>query len=144
MTNILQKVDESIMQINDTFEKVEDGEISAIVEYRYLKKWESVIKNALKLTEIRARNMVEESPLEHKDFRISVRKTYDFKSSEYYQNKLKELHIEENKEKLKEVEKLIKSATDMDKDLFDENWEMIDKVEIKYNQILSYTPKNKE
>jgi hypothetical protein len=85
--------------------------------------------------------MVEDSPLEHSEFRISARKTYDFKSSDYYNQKLEELHIEENKTKLKDIETLIKTATDMDKTLFDENGEEIEKVEISFKQILTYTPK---
>lgn len=144
MTNILQEIELQVSKINDTFEKIEDWEISAIVAYKSFKRMEWIIGNALKLIENQTRNMVEDSPLEHKDFRISTRKTYDFKSSDYYNQKLEELHIEENKQKLKEVEKLIKTATDMDKTLFDDNGEAIEKVEVSFKQILAYTPKKEK
>lgn len=138
---LLLQIEESLLKINDTFIKIEDWEISPIVAYKSFKKMNWIIDNALKLIERQTRNMIEDSPLENKEFRISVRKTYDFKSSDYYNSKVKELNIEENKKELKEVEKLIKTATDMDKTLFDDNWEAIEKVDVKFNQILSYTPK---
>lgn len=141
---ILTEIENWIEKINNTFELIETGEISPIVAYKKFKKWQWIIDNALKIIENQTRNMVEESPNEYKEFRISARKTYDFNSSDYYKQKLEELHIEENKEKLKEVEKLIKTATDMDKILYDENWEAIEKVEVKFKQILTYTPKKEK
>lgn len=143
MTNILTKITQSVEKINDTFELIEDWEISPIVAYKNFKYYQWIIDNALKLIENRTRDMIEQSPNEHKDFRISVRKTYDFKSSAFYNHLMEELKIDENKEKLKEAEKLIKSASDMSKTLYDENWIAIEPVDIKFNQILSYTPKSK-
>jgi hypothetical protein len=140
---ILSQIEKEVLRINDTFEMIENWEISPIVAYKYFRSFEATIKNALSLIENKTRDMVEQSPLEHKDFRISTRKTYDFNSSWFYNHKLEELQINENKEKLKEVEKLIKSASDMWKTLYDEEWVAIEPVEVKFNQILSYTPKNK-
>ena len=136
-----QEIEKEVLKINDTFEAIEEWEISAIVAYKYLKKFDGVIKNALKFIEDKTRDMVDESPMEYPEFRISARKTYDFKSSDYYNQKLEEFKIEENKKALKEIETLIKTATDMDKTLFDDNGEQIEKVEISFKQILTYTPK---
>lgn len=138
---LLTQIEESVLKVNDTFIKIEEWEISPIVAYKSFKKMQWIIDNALKLIENQTREMIQESPLEYKDFRISTRKTYDFKSSDYYKSKLEELKIEENKKQLKEVEKLIKTATDMDKTIYDDNWEAIEKVDVKFNQILAYTPK---
>lgn len=140
---ILQEIEKEVLRINDTFEMIENWDISPIVAYKYFRSFEATIKNALALIENRTRDMVEQSPLEHKDFRISTRKTYDFKSSWFYTQKYEELEIEQRQNELKEVEKLIKIASDNWKSFYDENWVMIEPVEIKYNQILSYTPKNK-
>ena len=141
---LLLEIEEGINKINDTFGLIEDWEISAIQAYKHFKQFDWTIKNALKLIESQTRDMVEDSPLEYKEFRISARKTYDFKSSPYYMGKVAELKIEENKEALKEAEKLIKTATDMDKTLFDESWEAIEKVEVSMKQILTYTPSKKK
>lgn len=137
----LQEIRQKVESINDLFIDIEEWEISPIVAFKEFKYYEWIIKNALKLIENQTTDMIEQSPNEYKEFRISNRKTYDFKSSPYYLWKLDELKIEENKEKLKDVEKLIKSATDMDKTLYDENWEAIEKVEVKFKTILTYTPK---
>lgn len=143
MTN-LQEIELKVNEINNLFIKIEDWEISPIVAYKSFKRMAWIIDNALKLIESQTRNMVEDSPNEYKEFRISARKTYDLKASDYYNQKLEELKIEENKQKLKEVEKLIKTATDMDKTLYDDNWEAIEKVEVSFKQILTYTPKKEK
>jgi len=137
----LINIETKVFEINNLFEDIENGEISPIVAYKSFKRMTGIISNALKLIEGQVRDSVEESPLEHKEFKISTRRTYDFKSSEYYNQKLEEFKIEENKKNLKAVEKLIKTATDMDKTLYDDNGEAIEKVEVKFNKILSYTPK---
>lgn len=139
----LAQIEKQILKINDLFELIEDGEISPIVAYKYFRSFEATIKNALSLIENRTRDMVEENPLLHKDFRISTRKTYDFKSSEFYNQKLEEIWLEKAKEEIKEVEKLLITATDLWKVIYDENWVAIEPVEVKFNQILSYTPKKK-
>ena len=144
MTQLLTQIEEGINKINDTFVEIEEGTISPIVAYKAFKKFQGIIDNALKLIENDTRNMVEDSPLEYSEFRISARRTYDMKWSDYYNQKVKELKIEENNKALKEVEKLIKTATDMDKTIFDENWEAIEKVEVKFKQILTYTPKKEK
>lgn len=143
MTNILTEITQSVERINDTFILIEDWEISPIVAYRQFRYYQGIIDNALKLIENRTRDMVEENPLLHKDFRISTRKTYDFKSSEFYNQKLEEIWLEKAKEEIKEVEKLLITATDLWKVIYDENWVAIEPVEVKFNQILSYTPKKK-
>lgn len=143
MTNILTEITQSVERINDTFILIEDWEISPIVAYKNFRYYQGIIDNALKLIENRTRDMVEENPLLHKDFRISTRKTYDFKSSDFYNQKLEEIWLEKAKEEIKEVEKLLITATDLGKVIYDDNWVAIEPVEVKYNQILSYTPKKK-
>jgi len=139
----LQDIEKSVLSINDLLLDIENGEISPIVAYKYLRSFEWTIKNALKLIENQTRDMVEESPLEYKEFRISIRKTYDIKSNAYYNSKYEELQIAEKLDEMKKIEKLVKVATDNWESIITEDWEIIEPVEVKNSQILSYTPKKK-
>ncbi len=132
---ILEQISEQVERINDTFTMIEDWEISPIVAYRKFKYFEWIIKNALKNIESSTIDMVEDNPLTEKEFIVSVRRTLQYKESPLYIEKYDEL---------KSVESAIKIATDMKEKgatYVDEDWVLIDPVDVKFKKILTYKPK---
>ena len=81
-------------------------------------------------------DQVQAYPKEYLDFRVSTRTTYQYNTSPLY--------IEKSKE-LKDIETLLKQATENKMKgighTTDAEGMIIDPVEVKYTQVLTYSPK---
>lgn len=118
-----------------------DSELISVVEwektatevYRKIRGLEKHLSKIKKEIEPNVTDEVEQNPMDYPDLRISTRTTYNFKESPLYVEKYNEL---------KEVESVLKNATDM-KNVWgtycDEDWEVIEPVSVKFSQVLTYT-----
>lgn len=122
--------------INGFYTDFEDWAITAVQAYRHLRWLKKLIEQNLKAIEPEVRDLVESDPTEFNDFKVTTRTSYQYKQSPMYIEKY---------DAMKEIEKKLKTATDMHMswDSFvDENWEIIEPVEMKYTSILTYTKKD--
>ena len=122
--------------INSKTEAVKEWEESCISVYRTLRGLKNVLESAIKEIESDVVDTVQAYPKEYLDFRVSTRTTYQYNTSPLY--------IEKSKE-LKDIETLLKQATENKmKGIWhttDAEGMIIDPVEVKYTQVLTYSPK---
>ena len=115
--------------------QIEEGELQATNAYSKMKDFEKQMKVIMKKIEQYTVDEIEKDPSEYPDFRISTRETFQYKENEEYLKKYNEL---------KELEKQIKTASEMNKkgsSYIDKDWVVIEPVSSKYCQILTYKPK---
>ena len=117
-------------------QEVKDGDVSCISVYRTLRGLKNVLESAIKEIESDVVSEVQDSPWEYLDFRVSTRTTYQYNTSPLYAQKQQEL---------KDIEILLKQATENKmKGIWhttDADGMIIDPVEVKYTQVLTYSPK---
>ena len=121
--------------LNKLLSQVQEGEVEATTAYKKMKDFEKQMKKVYKQIEELAVDEVSENKGEYPEFTISERKTYNYKENEEYLEKYKEL---------KELEKDIKTATDIaekSSSYVDKDWVVIDPVSVKYSRIFTYRPK---
>ena len=122
--------------INSKTEAVKEWEESCIAVYRTLRWLKNVLESAIKEIESDVVDTVQAYPKEYLDFRVSTRTTYQYNTSPLY--------IEKSKE-LKDIETLLKQATENKMKgighTTDAEGMIIDPVEVKYTQVLTYSPK---
>lgn len=122
--------------INSKTEAVKEWEESCIAVYRTLRGLRNVLESAIKEIESDVVDQVQAYPKEYLDFRLSTRTTYQYNTSPLY--------IEKSKE-LKDIETLLKQATENKMKgigyTTDADGMIIDPVEVKYTQVLTYSPK---
>jgi len=131
--------------INTIVNLVKKWEISPVIAYKKFRDFEKILKNAFKEIEDLTINQIEQSPLEHKDFRISVRKTIDIKKHPLFLEKNEKLEKTKEFQELKQIEEKIKIATELSQKWWvyvdEETWEIIEPAEVKMKKYLTYTPK---
>ena len=122
--------------INSKTEAVKEWEETSISVYRTLRGLKNVLESAIKEIESDVVDQVQAYPKEYLDFRVSTRTTYQYNTSPLY--------IEKSKE-LKDIETLLKQATENKSKglgyVTDAEGMIIDPVEVKYTQVLTYSPK---
>lgn len=126
----------------DIVQQVQNWEISPIKAYRDLRTLKDFLENCLKQIDEEVRREVALNPSEYKDFSLSTRKTYQYSENEEYNIKKKEYDIKN--EELKELEKQIKLATEASEKwntYIDKDGVVIEPVNVKYSERLTYTPK---
>lgn len=122
--------------INSKTEAFKEWEESCIAVYRTLRGLRNVLESAIKEIESDVVDTVQASPREYLDFRVSTRMTYQYNTSPLYAQKQQEL---------KDIETLLKQATENKNKglgyITDAEGMIIDPVEVKYTQVLTYSPK---
>lgn len=114
---------------------VKEWEMTCIESYRRLRGFKKAIEGAIKEIESDVIWEVEQNKQEYLDFSVSTRTTYNYKDSTLFLDKQSEL---------KEIEKTLKVATDMNSkwDTYcDSEWNVIEPVGLKYTQVLTYKPR---
>lgn len=110
---------------------IEDWE-NPIKLYKNLKRFEKFLKKKQLEIEENVVDLVEENPWEYPQFSITTRQTFQYKENAEYLEKYDEL---------KEFEKKVKTATEMNKkwdNFIDSDWVIIDPVEIKFKRVLTF------
>ncbi len=126
---------QAVQSLEEVVEGVLSGEISPVQAYSVMKDFKKSMDDSLKFIETQVISQIEADPNEYPEFRISTRKTLQYKDNPLYAEKQKEL---------KEIESQIKIATEMHEkgdSYVDSDGVIIDPVEIKFTQVLTYTPK---
>lgn len=126
---------EVIQFLQSQSEAVENGEMSPIEAYRRLRGLKEIIDTCIWDIESDVKAEITRNPKDYFDFSLSTRRTLQYKQCEVYNQK---------QEELKAIEEKIKIATEMHAkwDTYvDSDGVIIEPVEVKYTEVLTYKPK---
>jgi hypothetical protein len=124
-----------ITWLNQIVNQVKNGEINRTFAYSKFKQFEKWLKEAYEQIQDNVKNEIIKDPLEYKQFTLTTRKTLNYKENTEYVKKQAEL---------KDLERVIKIATDMNEkgaSYIDEDWVIIEPVTVSYSEVLTFKSK---
>ena len=124
-----------ITWLQEIVKAVKDWEISPIIAYKKFKDFDKMLKDSYEAIQSEVKDELYKYPWEYKEFTLTTRKTLNYKENQEYMKKQTEL---------KDLEKIIKIATDMNEkgaSYVDEDWVVIDPVSYNLSEVLIYKAK---
>lgn len=121
-----------ITWLNLIVNQVKEWEINRTFAYKKFKEFEKELKEAYEQIQTNIKDEITANPLEYKQFSLTTRKTLNYKENEEYSKK---------QEELKEIEKKIKIATEMNEkgdSYVDSDWVIIEPVSVSFSEVLTY------